>query len=149
MTYHAFFCCPTDPFVFRPIHAVGIYDTQRSQPGHKVSDFVISSYVPTLNILALSPNPSATPSGDLRFLAVRQPSSSRLPGVATKLDHIRAVIRNSPSARTTLLESSVCTVEAVPSLMKEADRVHFACHGIQVSARPTESGLLSRRWNAV
>ena len=138
------FWCPSGPFVFLPIHAAGFYDTQYSQPGHKVSDFVVSSYVPTLSILALPSNPSATPSGDLRLLAVRQPPSdglSRLPGVATELEHIRAVIRGSPSARTTLLESTAGTVEEVLTLMKEADCVHFACHGIQDAASPTESGL--------
>jgi len=127
--------------VFLPIHAAGFYDTQHSQLGHKVSDFVVSSYVPTLGILALSRNPSTPTSGDLRLLAVCQPPSdglSRLPGVTTELEHIRAVIRNSPSAHTTLLESSVGTVEEVLVLMKEADWVHFACHGIQDAA---ESGL--------
>jgi CHAT domain-containing protein len=138
------FWCPTGPFVFLPIHAAGFYDTQHSHPGHKVFDFVISSYVPTLSILAPSPNPDVAPSGDLHLLAVRQPPSdglSRLPGVATELEHIREVIGNSPSARTILLESSVCTVEEVLALMKEADWVHFACHGIQDAASPTESGL--------
>ena len=138
------FWCPTGPFVFLPIHAAGFYDAQHSSPGHKVSDFVISSYAPTLSILAPSPNPDVAPSGDLRLLAVRQPPSdglSRLPGVATELEHIRTVIRNSPSTRTTLLESSKGTVEEVLSLMKEADWVHFACHGIQDAERATQSGL--------
>jgi CHAT domain-containing protein len=138
------FWCPTGPFVFLPIHAAGFYDTQHSRPVHDVSDFVISSYVPTLSILAPSPNPDVAPSGDLRFLAVPQPASdgqSRLPGVDTELEHIRAVIEKSPSARTTFLESSVGTVEEVLGLMKEADWVHFACHGIQDAERPTSSGL--------
>ena len=138
------FWCPTGPFVFLPIHAAGLYGTQHSQPGHKVSDFVVSSYLPTLSILALSPDAAVAPSGDLRFLAVRQPPSdgqSRLPGVDTELEHIKAVIKSSPSVCTTLMESSVGTVEEVLSLMKQADWVHFACHGIQDAASAIDSGL--------
>ena len=130
--------------MFLPIHAAGLYGTKYSQPGHKVSDFVVSSYVPTLSILSPSPNPSKAPSGDFCLLAIRQPPSDgllRLKGVDTELDHIKAVIWKIPSARTTLLESSLGTVEEVLSLMKKADWVHFACHGIQDDASPTESGL--------
>ncbi|KAI9566935.1 TPR-like protein [Boletus coccyginus] len=138
------FWCPTGPFVFLPIHGGGLYDTQHAQPGHKVSDFVVSSYVPTLSILTLPPQSSTPPSSDLRLLTVRQPPSDgqgHLPGVATELTHIREVIRDSPSAHATLVESSDGTVEEVLSLMKEADWVHFACHGTQDAASPTSSGL--------
>jgi len=127
--------------VFLPIHGAGFYDSQHAQPGHKVSDFVVSSYVPTLSILTLSPNFSMPPSGDLRLLAVPQPSSDglrHLSGVPTELTHIREVIRDSPSAHITFLESSDGTVEEVLSLMKEAEWVHFACHGIQDNV---DSGL--------
>ena len=129
------FWCPTGPLVFLPIHAAGLYGIQHSQPGNKVSDFVVSSYIPTISILGpSSPNLCTTTNDVLRLLAVRQPLTdglSRLPGVNTELEHIRTIIRNSPSAHTTLLESSAGTVEEVLGLMKEADWVHFACHGIQ------------------
>ncbi|KAF8548447.1 hypothetical protein OG21DRAFT_1423050 [Imleria badia] len=138
------FWCPTGPFAFLPIHAAGLYGTQQSQPGRKVSDFVVSSYVPTLSILTLSPNSPAVPSGALRLLTVRQPPSdglTHLSGVAIELEHIREIIKNSPSTQTHLLESSVGTVEEVLSLMKDADWVHFACHGIQDVTDPAKSGL--------
>ncbi|KAG6372069.1 hypothetical protein JVT61DRAFT_8778 [Boletus reticuloceps] len=62
------FWCPTGPFVFLPFHAAGLYGTQHSSPGHKVFDFVISSYVPTLSILAQPPNPRVASSSGLRLL---------------------------------------------------------------------------------
>ena len=109
-----------------------------------MSDFVVSSYVPILSILTLSPDFSTLLSGDLRLPAVRQPSSDELPrlsGVATELTHIREVIRDPLSARITLLGSSDSTVEEVLALMKRADWVHLACHGVQGAANPTDSGL--------
>ena len=102
----------------------------------KVSDFVISSYTPTLSILALPPKLIAAPSGTLCVLAVRQPPSDglpRLPGVTIELEHIKAVVKNSPSASTVLLESPAGTIEEVLGLMKDADWVHFTCRGIQDS----------------
>ncbi|KAF8549859.1 hypothetical protein OG21DRAFT_1553074, partial [Imleria badia] len=57
------------------------------------------------------------------------------------LEHIREIIRKSPSAQTILQESSVGTVEEVLDLLKQADWVHFACHGIQDPMNRTESGL--------
>ncbi|KAF8142107.1 TPR-like protein [Boletus edulis] len=140
------FWCPTGPFVFLPIHAAGLYDAEYSAPGHKVFDFVVSSYVPTLSILAPSRNIYVAHNDDFRLLAVRQQPTdgrqlSRLPGVHTELEHIKEIITNTASGCATFLEPSVGTVEEVLGLMKEADWVHFACHGIQDARNPTDSGL--------
>ena len=134
------FWCPTGPFTFLPFHAAGLYDDQHSQLGHKVFDFVVSSYTPSLAILAPSSN-SSVRSENLCFLAVRQPATDGqgpLPGAVTELERIVEAVQNLPSAYTTLVEPSIGTVEEVLSLMKDADWVHFACHGVQVGI---DSGL--------
>ena len=138
------FWCPTGPFTFLPIHAAGFYDPRFSEPGHKVFDFVVSSYIPTLRILVPSPGSEAVTRDGLRFLAVPQPLSDGqvpLSGVKAEMEHTRAIIGNSSSAQITLTEPSVGTVEEVLDLMKGADWVHFACHGVQDEINPTESGL--------
>ncbi|KAG6372437.1 hypothetical protein JVT61DRAFT_7534 [Boletus reticuloceps] len=139
--YHAFFgvrLALSCFFLSMPL----VFMTPSIQYPGTVFDFVVSPYVPTLSLLAPSCSIHAAPNSDLRLLAVRQPPTdgqSRLPGVHTELEYIKEVIRNS--ACTTFLESSVGTVEEVLGLMTEADWVHFACHGIQDAASPTDSGL--------
>ncbi|KAI9574287.1 TPR-like protein [Boletus coccyginus] len=95
---------------------------------------------PVLNALAFKTpgDPSRIfwcPTGPFMFLPIHGA------GVATELTHIREVVGDPPSAHITLVESFDGTVEEVLGLMKEADWVHFACHGIQDAANPTNSGL--------
>ncbi|KAG6371178.1 hypothetical protein JVT61DRAFT_9800 [Boletus reticuloceps] len=59
------------------------------------------------------------------------PSASLGLPIEAELEYTRDIIRNLPSARFTLLEPSDGPLEEVLGLMKGADRVHFACHGIQ------------------
>ena len=128
--------------MFLPIHAAGLYDTVRPQPGDKVFDFVVSSYTPSLSILARSANHGTIVGHELCLLAVCQPLSDGLPplqGVITELEYMKEVIKNSSCV--TLLESTVGMVEEVLGLMKGVDWVHFACHGIQDPMNPTDSGL--------
>lgn len=133
------FWSPTGPLAFLPIHAAGNYET--SELGNKVSDFVVSSYGPTLNVLAL-PSERNTPN-HVRLLVVPQPPSdgqTPLSGTRTEMSYIKEATSNLSPAHTTLVESNGA-VEHVLSAMKESDWVHFACHGVQDLASPTESGL--------
>lgn len=79
-----------------------------------------------------SPKPDAASSGDVYLLAVRQPFSD---DPRFQCGHRVRVHQGGnaevPSARTTLLESPVGTVEEVLSLMREAEWVNFACRGVQ------------------
>src|ERR1700675_2119693 len=50
--------CPVGPFTFLPIHAAGLYNTEMTET---VSDYVVSSYVPTLSALITATPPSPQP----------------------------------------------------------------------------------------
>jgi len=135
------FWCPTGPFSFLPIHAAGLYyDT--AQAGPKLSDFVISSYLPTLSSLALSPpNSLDDPSSKLRLLAVPQPPTDGLGRLFSVEDEINSIRELSDESLFVTLQSSDGTVEDVMEKLKNTDWVHFACHGIQDPQEPLDSGL--------
>ncbi|KAF8555653.1 hypothetical protein OG21DRAFT_832512 [Imleria badia] len=93
------FWCPTGPFPFLPIHAAGLYST--TNPGPKLSDFAISSYIPTMSALELplQEDLEATSSRNIRLLVVPQPSTdgqAHLSGVQGEIEMIRKSASSSP-----------------------------------------------------
>ncbi|KIJ34190.1 hypothetical protein M422DRAFT_182363, partial [Sphaerobolus stellatus SS14] len=135
--------CPTGLFSFLPLHAAGLYHADAS-PGSKLSDFVISSYIPTLSALVdrVSPIP---PPGPPKLLAIAQSSSAgqqKLPGTADEIKYIKAAIEQSKALTLMTLVEENATLKNVVSELKTATWVHFACHGVQNPDHPTESALL-------
>ncbi|KAJ6599402.1 CHAT domain-containing protein [Mycena sp. CBHHK59/15] len=128
--------CPIGPLTFLPIHAAGIYGEHSADC---VSDYVISSYTPTLTALLDPPTRTA----DLfRMTAVIQPdtpNNSYLPGARAELREIQN--RVPDQWLTALGDTSQATVETTISNLRQSSIVHFACHGIQDLANPLDSGL--------
>ncbi|KAJ7501555.1 tetratricopeptide repeat-containing protein [Mycena galericulata] len=127
--------CLTGPFSFVPIHAAGIYETDGTDC---VSDYVISSYTPTLGAL-LDP-PAHITDDSFKMMAVIEPhapSCSSLPGTEMELDKIK---RRVPSQWLTSLNST--TRDIVMDHLQSSSVVHFACHGTQDLESPLNSGLI-------
>ncbi|KAJ6546219.1 CHAT domain-containing protein [Mycena vulgaris] len=116
--------CPTGQLAFLPIHAAGLYG-KNDVFGSKLSDFVISSYTPSLTALIEGFRAPSKPQ-EAQLLAVAQPSAagqSYIPGTKQEMK-IRA------------------TADAVQLEMIDSGWVHFACHGVQNITHPTKSALL-------
>jgi CHAT domain-containing protein len=128
--------CPTGPLTFLPLHAAGLYGA-KAIVGSKLSDYVVSSYTPTLSSL-IHGYSQKTPA-DHQVLAVALPEESKLSGTQDELDYIAKHVR--PSNIEQLVEKAA-TVKNVKAGMKESTIVHFACHGVQHPTNPTESALL-------
>ncbi|KAJ7791824.1 CHAT domain-containing protein [Mycena leptocephala] len=133
--------CPTGPLAFLPLHAAGLYGKDQAF-GSKLSDFLISSYTPSLTALIQGYRPQSESQAGLQLLAVTQPSAvgqSYIPGTR---EEIKCIEQHAKGKVPVLwLDKDMATIEKVQKSMKESRWVHFACHGVQ-SPSPTESALL-------
>ncbi|KAJ7808974.1 TPR-like protein [Mycena leptocephala] len=134
--------CPTGPLTFLPIHAAGIYGANEIF-GSKLSDFVISSYTPSLTALIQGFRPRSQSQKSFQVLVVAQPSAqgqTYIPGTQAEITSIqRYATGKVPVLR---LDANMATVDNVQASMRDSSWVHFACHGVQNASNPTESALL-------
>jgi len=105
--------------------------------GSRLSDFAVSSYIPSLTILANCQQPRTllTP----RLLTVALPLESALSYSEDEIKPIQKI--TGPSENEVLLERAA-TVEDVKEAMVRCSFVHFACHGVQNLGNPLQSALL-------
>ncbi|KAJ7208241.1 TPR-like protein, partial [Mycena pura] len=133
--------CPTGPLAFLPIHAAGLYGEDQAF-GSKLSDFLISSYTPSLTALIEGYRSQSESQARLQLLAVTQPSAEGQFYIPGTQDEIKCIKRHAKGKVPVLwLNEDMATIENVQKGMKESRWVHFACHGMQKST-PTESALL-------
>ncbi len=139
--------CPAGVLSFLPLHAAGLYsDKGRSlSDGNKLSDFVVSSYTPTLSALLPQQPPSSMPiiGSKIKLLAVAQPSSSGhaiIMGTEKEIQHIQTELETSISIEA--LVGVEASYDNVIKGLQDSNWVHFACHGVQDSVNPTNSALL-------
>ncbi|KIJ55821.1 hypothetical protein M422DRAFT_240443 [Sphaerobolus stellatus SS14] len=134
--------CSTGLLSFLPIHAAGLYGKD-APAGSKLSDFVISSYIPTISaLLDRIPPPSSIPEKP-RLLAVAQSSSfdqNRLPGAVKEIGNIEQAIGEVLTIKKLTEENA--TLQNVVSEIQTSTWVHFACHGVQNATHPLQSALL-------
>ncbi|KAJ7437412.1 CHAT domain-containing protein [Mycena latifolia] len=125
--------CPTGPFTFLPIHAAGIYNRDGTDC---VSDYVVSSYTPTLAGLLDPPVHAATTFKMTVVVEPNAPNCSPLPGTEAELMKIKSRV---PNQWLTCLRNT--TRRKAVEHLQESSIVHLACHGIQDSNNPLDSGL--------
>jgi CHAT domain-containing protein len=138
--------CSTGDFAFLPIHAAGIYEGPVSD---RVccSDYVVSSYTPTLSALLNAQNkaPQTAPSR-LDILTVGEdaralPTMPRLWFVERELTTVEDTAKASKHECSVDTIAKHATVERVTDQVQNAHFIHLACHGTQDQTNALESGF--------
>ena len=112
-----------------------MYDTQEPEC---LSDYVVSSYTPTISALLRD---APLPPSPIKMVVVIQPE---LPYTVDELERIeaRVPVTKSQVPAMELVRLVSGTVEEVTSHLPTTSIVHFACHGTQNAHKPLESALL-------
>ncbi|KAF8884223.1 CHAT domain-containing protein [Gymnopilus junonius] len=119
--------CRTGPFSFLPIHAAGLYTS--CGPQIRLTDFAISSYLPSLSS-AISKPPITVPS-EFRLLVVAQPSTPDLPTLPGVTQEVASIEKRAHSVQKIILTGEQATKTAVKEEAASAVWLHAACHGKQ------------------
>jgi tetratricopeptide (TPR) repeat protein len=139
--------CATGDFAFLPIHAAGVYAGPEDS---RVccSDYVVSSYTPTLSALLNAQNKAPhTAPAQLNIHAVAEdgngPGSkaSQLFFVEPELACVRDTAKASGHDCSVDLIAKHATVDHVAERIQMAHFVHLACHGTQDEKSALESGF--------
>jgi CHAT domain-containing protein len=135
--------CATGDFGFLPLHAAGDYKSSGSR--ECASDYVVSSYIPTLTTLTkVRQGWHAIPRTDVKSLVICEESSGtrRLSNVHHELEIVRGALEaaqiqilNSPSTHTSCAQMRSFLAES------NAHVLHLASHGVQESD-PLRSAFL-------
>lgn len=137
--------CPTGPLSFLPLHAAGTYQGGRDTAG----DFVISSYIPNVNILlkqirssrtSTTRPPTANSSGVFVVSQPNTPGHTPLPGTTREVQAVKGVLDQN-GARNVHFEGEQATQDSSMEQMALYRSVHFACHGFQDPKEPLASGF--------
>ncbi|KAK7458026.1 hypothetical protein VKT23_009934 [Stygiomarasmius scandens] len=130
--------CTTGSLAFLPIHAAGDYNA--TELGHRATDFVTSSYAPTISSLLRNISATNKPAfGGL--LAVSQQNTPGLTPLYNTKAEVKEISEYADPSTLTCLDGEYATVASVQTSMDTCSWVHFACHGMQNTEDPLRSAF--------
>ncbi|KAF9530089.1 CHAT domain-containing protein, partial [Crepidotus variabilis] len=143
--------CPTGLLTFLPLHAAGLYGEEAAQNpslgSSCVSDFVLSSYIPTVSTLLeklkIPESPEQAKRSDMKVLLISQPNTPRCTPIPATTEETQLVLKKlkKRGVEALLLENDEATSNRVIEQMASHGWVHFACHASQDPLNPLKSGF--------
>lgn len=128
------------------MHAAGNYVRSEGKPKKSLSDFAVSSYMPTVNALLKTSEPNSVEKhGDSRtgLLIVSQPNTpgkSEILGAADEANKVAKQLDERGISSLTLVDQN-STVEGVLKAMQSFPSIHLACHALRNTTSPLKSSI--------
>lgn len=136
--------CPSGFLSFLPLHAAGYHQTRAEAVPRTAMDRVISTYTPTLRMLASCAQGGGRPTAcDLLVVAMpRTPGAADLPGVAVEARFLNGLFGERARLLGAVDGRPPATVEEVRKALPESRWAHFGCHALSDFLDPASGGLL-------
>ncbi|TFY55368.1 hypothetical protein EVJ58_g8295 [Rhodofomes roseus] len=117
-------------------------DYSITEPGHKISDYVVSSYTPTLS--ALIKARQKVVEADPTILAICETQAKGHPALPGVIEEWKAIEDLAVKAQVSShhLQDSDGTEANVLDNLHTASWLHMACHGVQDSENPLNSAFI-------
>jgi CHAT domain-containing protein len=112
-----------------------------------MSDYVVSSYVPTIASLIEARKHATRHSTEVRVMIVAEPNlegNIPLPNATAETEMIKAKIARKVASPNNLGVTSPLRLANILKEMEDASVIHMACHGQQNSEEPLASGFMLR-----
>ncbi|CAG8732803.1 13513_t:CDS:1, partial [Acaulospora colombiana] len=106
----------------------------------QLSNYAISSYIPSISALLQSPCSPARPT--FKLLSVIQPSAPGVSAIPNTKEELECIRRRFSERTHVVLEGEQGTKPRVMKGMEECNWLHLACHGVQNLEEPTKSALI-------
>lgn len=135
--------CPTGPLTFLPIHAAGIYHQGKGVRGKCLSDFAVSSYIPTVPVLEAlnsAKGRHVAPTGLLLIGQPKTPRKQEIPFAREEVEKIQKQFGMRGIPHFTLIDATA-TVSRVLESMERFSCIHLACHASQHPGAPLQSSI--------
>jgi CHAT domain-containing protein len=128
--------------MFLPVHAAGIHHGSRQE---RCSDYVVSSYTPTVTALHKAQLTSPILLRDqVAILVIAEKDAPDMPPLSMIREEVKTitdVARQSGIVVNHAASTLSTTVSEAAAGLSTAQMVHFACHGLQNVGDPLESGF--------
>jgi CHAT domain-containing protein len=123
-----------------PLHAAGLYDGPNAEC---CSDYVVSSYTPTISALQRARKDCTDlPRDALKLVLVAESSAPNVDPLPQVDEEVQCISRIAEvqSAKVTTIQTPATSNDVIKTI-KTANIVHMACHGIQNRSNALKSGF--------